>query len=66
MNVPVVKMLVGPLIGVEAGVGDPCRRVVPPEEQLARRVRQRDAAAEHLEVHHVRRRLQCQHPLKGR
>lgn len=45
------------LIGVEAGVGDGGGRVVPPEEQLARRVRQRDAAAEHFEVDHHRLRL---------
>lgn len=52
-----VHMREAALIGVEAGVGDGGCRVVPPEEQLARRVRQRDAAAEHLEVDHHRLRL---------
>lgn len=42
------------LVGVESGVGERGGGVVPPEEQLARRVRQRDAAPEHLQVHHVR------------
>lgn len=46
---------VAALVGVEAGVRDGGGGVVAPEEQLARRVRQRDAAAEHLEVDHVAR-----------
>lgn len=53
----VVEVRVASLVGVDARVGHAGGGVVPPEEQPARRVRQRHAAAEHLEVHHVRRTL---------